>query len=128
MELKSSDLEQKKEKLKGVQELIEVCRANAADWRQLVKRLKQWEESEVINEYLSNPLLHRMDEIAEGKINAAELPDIIASGDRSRAGATARPHHCSDNSYHELFLPCYRSFLFFHSHIQTVHRSSHQNS
>jgi len=30
-------------------------------------------------------------EIAEGKINAAELPDIIASGDRSRAGATARP-------------------------------------
>lgn len=68
VELKSSDLERKKEDLAKVQELIEVCCANASDWRQLVKRLKQWEESEVINQYLSNSLLHRIDEIAEGKV------------------------------------------------------------
>ena len=76
VELKSSDLEQKKEKLKGVQELIEVCCANAADWRQLVKRLKQWEESEVINEYLSNSLLHRMDEIAEGNVTQENVEKL----------------------------------------------------
>lgn len=31
-------------------------------------------------------------EVAVGKIDADELPDIIGSGERNRAGATARPH------------------------------------
>lgn len=76
VELKSSDLERKRESLNKVKELIESCSANASDWRQLVKRLKQWDEAEVINEYLSNPLLHRLDEIAEGKVTEENVQKI----------------------------------------------------
>ena len=76
VELKSSDLERKKEELAKVKELIKICQDNAADWRQLVKRLKQWEETEVINEYLSNFLLHRMDEIAEGKVTQENVSKL----------------------------------------------------
>ena len=67
VELKSSDLERKKEDLAKVQELILLSRDNSSDWSQFVKRLKLWEESEKINEYLSNSLLHRINEIQSGR-------------------------------------------------------------
>lgn len=76
VELKASDLERKKEALSKVGELIEICCNNAADWKLLVKRLKQWEEAETINEYLSNALLHRMEEVVEGKLSRENIEKL----------------------------------------------------
>lgn len=76
VELKSSDLERKKEDLSKVQQLIESAHANASDWRQLVKRLKLWEETEVINDYLSNTLLHRMENIIKGDITEERIEKL----------------------------------------------------
>lgn len=68
-ELKSSELARKKEKLASLEQLIQLCSNEAVDWRNLVKRLKEWEETEGISDYVSNPLYNLLDEIAEGDIS-----------------------------------------------------------
>lgn len=76
VELKSSELERKKETLGRVNELVNLCADEASDWRALVKRLKQWEEAEAINEYLSNPLCHLLEEIVNGNITEENVKKI----------------------------------------------------
>ncbi len=75
-ELKSSELESKKEKLKNVNALIESCSNAVTDWRALVKRLKQWDETEGINDYVSNPTLNLLEEIWSGNFTAEKVEKI----------------------------------------------------
>lgn len=61
-ELKSTELEQKKEKLEDLNKIIQSCSNEAADWRKLVKDLKAWEDTEGISERLNNWLYNLLDE------------------------------------------------------------------
>lgn len=61
-ELKSTELEQKKEKLEDLNKIIQSCSNEAADWRKLVKDLKAWKDTEGISDYLISSLYHLLDE------------------------------------------------------------------
>ena len=40
---------------------------NSRQWRKIVQGLKQWEEDEVITDYISNPVLNLIETIENGK-------------------------------------------------------------
>lgn len=75
-ELKSTELEVKKEKLGQLNELIQLCGTQASDWRNLVKRLSKWEETEGISDYLSNPLCHLIAEVSEGTVTEEKVEKL----------------------------------------------------
>lgn len=75
-ELKSSELEGKKEKLQQLNHLIQLCGNEAADWRNLTKRLKEWEEAERISEYLTNSLCNLLDEISSGRVTEEKVEKL----------------------------------------------------
>lgn len=75
-ELKSSEMERKKEKLADLEKIIKLCANEASDWRDLVKRLKRWEETEGISDYLSNRLLHLIHNVSEGTITEENVNAI----------------------------------------------------
>ena len=68
-ELKSSEFEKKRESLEQLNRLIEACANEASDWRALANRLKLWESEEGICDYVSNPTLHLLHDVTDGKIS-----------------------------------------------------------
>lgn len=75
-ELKSTELERKRETLENLNQLIQLASNEAADWRNLIKRLKEWEESEGVSDYLSNPLCNLMEEVADGEITEEKIQKL----------------------------------------------------
>lgn len=75
-ELKSTELGGKKEKLRQLNELIQLCGNQASDWRNLVKRLNLWEETEGISDYLSNPLRHLIAEVSGGSVTEEKIQKL----------------------------------------------------
>lgn len=75
-ELRSSELTQKKEQLERLDQLIQMCSHEATDWRNLVKRLKEWEDTDGISDYVSNPLCHLLEEVAEGDLTEAKIESL----------------------------------------------------
>ena len=75
-ELKSTELEGKKEKLKQLNELIQLCGTQASDWRDLVKRLNQWEDTEGVSDYLSNPLRHLIADVCTGDVTEEKIQKL----------------------------------------------------
>ena len=76
VEIKSSGLERKKEELVKVNELIQSCANEASDWRNLVKRLKMWDETDGINDYVSNSVLHLLEDIWDGDITETNVTSL----------------------------------------------------
>ena len=76
VELKSSEYQRKKEQLKQLQEVINLCSNEASDWRELTHRLKQWENTEGISDYVSNPICHLLQKIAEGEISEEKVEKL----------------------------------------------------
>lgn len=75
-ELKSSELEGKKESLKKIDEMIRVYGNEAADWRNLTASLRRWQETEGVEEYLSNPLCHLLDQVAGGDVTEEKIEKL----------------------------------------------------
>lgn len=67
--LKSSDYGQKQKELFEMQNTIELLAGNSRQWRQIVNGLHEWEEDEVITDYISNPTLHLIDQFQKGEVS-----------------------------------------------------------
>ncbi|MBS6396090.1 MAG: AAA family ATPase [Clostridiales bacterium] len=67
-DLKASDYGQKKRELLEVQNTIELLAGNSRQWRQILQGLRQWEEDQVITDYVSNPVLHMLEDFQKGRI------------------------------------------------------------
>lgn len=67
-ELLNSDFGRKKEQLAQLNETIWLCGHEASDWRGLVQRLKQWDATEEISGYISNPLRNLLMQTADGAV------------------------------------------------------------
>lgn len=76
VEIKTSELERKKEELAKVDELIQLRANEASDWRNFVKRLKMWDETDGINDYVSNPVLHLLEDIWSGDITEKNIASL----------------------------------------------------
>lgn len=76
VEIKSSGLERKKEELAKVNELIQLCANEVFDWRNLVKRLKMWDVTDGINDYVSNSVLHLLEDIEGGDITEENVASL----------------------------------------------------
>ncbi|MFI3209365.1 MAG: ATP-binding protein, partial [Eubacteriales bacterium] len=67
-ELKSSDLGRKQENLKELEERGEILSSNYGQWKSIVANILKWEQDEIITDYVSNPMLNRISEFANGKV------------------------------------------------------------
>ena len=68
-QIQASDYGQKERELEEVRHMITILAGNSARWRKLLQNLKKWEENENISDYISNPTLHIIEEVAGGNIN-----------------------------------------------------------
>ena len=62
-DLKASDLGSKQQQLEELEQRSRMLTDNSRQWRKIVQGLKQWEEDEVITDYISNPVLNLIEAI-----------------------------------------------------------------
>ena len=67
-ELYASDFGKKKEQLQQLEETMKLCANEVADWRALTRRLRQWDETEGISEYLSNQVRNLLNQVCGGQV------------------------------------------------------------
>ena len=67
-ELNNSDYGKKEQELKDLEYRIALLADNSAQWRQIVKGLKRWEEEDVVTDYVSNRALQLIQEIRGGAL------------------------------------------------------------
>ena len=67
-ELNNSDCGKKEQELKDLEYRIALLADNSAQWRQIVKGLKRWEEEDVVTDYVSNRALQLIQEIRGGAL------------------------------------------------------------
>ena len=67
-ELFGSDFGKKREELAQLKETMQLCSREAADWKALAERLRKWDETEGISDYVSNPTRNLLEQIVSGAV------------------------------------------------------------
>lgn len=75
-ELKSSDLGQKEERLAALRKNSQMLADYDHHWRKVIEGLRQWEEDEVIADYISNPLLNAIKAFRKGEVTVEECEKL----------------------------------------------------
>ena len=75
-DLKASDLGNKQQQLEELEERSRMLIDNSRQWRKIVQGLKQWEEDEVITDYISNPVLNLIETIENGNVTEENCQDL----------------------------------------------------
>ena len=76
-DLKASDLGSKQQQLEELEQRSRMLTDNSRQWRKIVQGLKQWEEDEVINDYISNPVLNLIEAIENGNVRRKTVRNCI---------------------------------------------------
>lgn len=69
-DLQSSDLGVKESQLEELVTLQKMYAADSEQWRKVVQGLRKWEEDTVITDYVSNPMLNKIEDFCRGKVDA----------------------------------------------------------
>ena len=75
-DLKASDLGNKQQQLEELEQRSRMLIDNSRQWRKIVQGLKQWEEDEVITDYISNPVLNLIETIENGNVTEENCQDL----------------------------------------------------
>ena len=75
-EVKSSDLGQKEERLAALCKNSQMLADYSNHWRKIIQGLRQWEEDEVIADYISNPLLNAIEAFSKGEVTVEECENL----------------------------------------------------
>lgn len=75
-DLQSSDLGVKERQLEELATLQKVYAEDSEQWRKVTKGLRMWAEDSVITDYVSNPMLNRIEDFCKGKTDAALLESL----------------------------------------------------
>ena len=75
-DLKASDLGNKQQQLEELEERSRMLIDNSRQWRKIVQGLKQWEEDEVITDYISNPVLNLIETIENGNVTEENCQEL----------------------------------------------------
>ena len=76
-DLKASDLGSKQQQLEELEQRSRMLTDNSRQWRKIVQGLKQWEEDEVITDYISNPVLNLIETIENGNVTESKDPVLV---------------------------------------------------
>ena len=75
-DLQASDLGCKKEQLVELNARSRMLTDNSRQWRKVLQGLKNWEEDDVITDYVSNPVLNLIETITEGTVTEEICQDL----------------------------------------------------
>lgn len=75
-DLKASDLGSKQQQLEELEQRSRMLTDNSRQWRKIVQGLKQWEEDEVITDYISNPVLNLIEAIENGNVTEENCQEL----------------------------------------------------
>jgi hypothetical protein len=75
-DLKASDLGNKQQQLEELEQRSRMLIDNSRQWRKIVQGLKQWEEDEVITDYISNPVLNLIETIENGNVTEENCQEL----------------------------------------------------
>lgn len=75
-DLQASDLGSKKQQLDELNARSRMLTDNSRQWRKVLQGLKNWEEDDVITDYVSNPVLNLIETITEGKVTEEICQDL----------------------------------------------------
>lgn len=81
-DLQSSDLGVKEGQLEELVTLQKMYAADSEQWRKVTLGLRKWEEDTVITDYVSNPMLNKIEDFCKGKVDA-ELCESLKKSIRS---------------------------------------------
>ncbi|MDE5823071.1 MAG: hypothetical protein K2H91_00065, partial [Lachnospiraceae bacterium] len=69
-DLQSSDLGVKESQLGELVTIQKMYAADSEQWRKVTQGLRKWEEDTVITDYVSNPMLNKIQDFCKGKVDA----------------------------------------------------------
>ena len=75
-DLKASDLGSKKQQLDELNARSRMLTDNSRQWEKVLQGLKNWEEDDVITDYVSNPVLNLIETITEGTVTEEICQDL----------------------------------------------------
>lgn len=78
-DLQASDLGAKKLQLEAQEQVAAMLTDNSRKWHKLTEGLRRWEEDEAVTDYVSNPMLQRIDAFCAGTITAAQCSELRRS-------------------------------------------------
>lgn len=75
-DLQASDLGGKRQQYAELDARSAMLADNARQWKKVLLGLKNWEEDEVITDYISNPVLNRIAELEQGNVSEELCQDL----------------------------------------------------
>lgn len=84
-DLQSSDLGVKESQLEELVTLQKMYAADSEQWRKVTRGLRRWAEDPVVTDYVSNPMLNKIEAFCGGKVDA-ELCESLRKGIQDTRG------------------------------------------
>ena len=78
-DLQASDLGAKENQLSELKRVAQMLTDNSTQWRRVTEGLRKWEEDEAITDYVSNPMLHRINAFCAGNITQQQCNELRRS-------------------------------------------------
>ena len=75
-DLKASDLGSKEQQLEELNKRSQMLAENTRQWRKILQGLKEWEEDDVITDYVSNPVLNLIEALSEGNVTSEKCQEL----------------------------------------------------
>ena len=75
-DLKASDLGSKQQQLEELNERSRMLLNDSRQWQKIVQGLKNWEEDEIITDYVSNPVLNLIETAEKGSVTPQLCQDL----------------------------------------------------
>ena len=75
-DLQASDLGAKENQLNELRRVAHMLTDNSTQWRRVTEGLRKWEEDEAITDYVSNPMLHRINAFCAGNITEQQCNEL----------------------------------------------------
>lgn len=75
-DLKSSDLESKKQQLAELERTSRMLAGDSRQWHQILKGLELWEKEEVVTDYIPNPVLNLIGKITRGPVTEEDCQNL----------------------------------------------------
>lgn len=75
-DLKASDLGGKQQQYEELDERSRMLADNTRQWQKILQGMKNWEEDDVITDYISNPVLNMIAELNQGRVTEELCQDL----------------------------------------------------
>lgn len=78
-DLKASDLGAKENQLEELEKRSRMLTEDSRQWRKVISGLRRWEEDEIVTDYISNPMLHKINAFCEGEVTEEQCVQLRES-------------------------------------------------